>query len=234
MLAESAHQIHRRLGEKATVLDVGGGARPFPRADWVIDLVAYQDRGQLGWDGDRSAERFGELSWVQRDICDRRPWPFADRQFDFSICSHTLEDVRDPIWVCSELQRVSASGYIEVPSLQEELTYGLHGPWVGWSHHRWLVLVEPPRIEFLFKHHVVNRSGSHLPAGSVDDLETEQRVQTLWWEDRFEPSERIMLTAKELDGFLERTANENRPAATAKRREAGRLRGMLRGVRRRV
>lgn len=228
MLAESARQIHRRLKDDATVLDVGGGARPFPRADWVIDLISYADRGQLGWDGQRSAERFGERSWVQRDICERRPWPFANRQFDFSICSHTLEDVRDPIWVCSELQRVSAAGYIEVPSLQEELTYGLHGPWVGWSHHRWLVLVAPQRIEFLFKHHVVNRAGSHLPPGSLDGSEPERRVQTLWWDDRFEASERFMLTAQELDGFLVRTVSDNWPSRSARPRKAGRLRGALR------
>jgi hypothetical protein len=169
----------------------------------VIDLISYDDRGQLGWDGDRQAERFDPRSWVQRDICDREPWPFSDRQFDFSVCSHTLEDVRDPIWVCSELQRVSAAGYIEVPSVGEELTYGIHGPWVGWSHHRWLVLIEPQRIEFVFKHHVVNRSGSHLPAGSVDGLEAAQRVQTLWWQDPFDAAERFMLTAQELDQFLE-------------------------------
>lgn len=239
MLAASAQELYRRLGDGVSVLDVGGGARPFPRADCVIDLIAYEDRGQLGWDGDRSAERFSERSWVQRDICDRQPWPFADRQFDFSICSHTLEDVRDPIWVCSELQRVSTAGYIEVPSVQEELTYGLHGPWVGWSHHRWLVLVapgradvEPPRIEFLFKHHVVNRPGSHLPDGSLAGLPAEQRVQTLWWEDHFEAAERIMLTAQEVDGFLERMASE-RPGASLPSGSGATLARRLRAVVRR-
>src|SRR5438105_15001990 len=175
MLEANARRICERVGSDALVLDVGGGARPFPRADCVLDLMPYEARGQLGWAGHRDQERFGPRSWVQRDICDRDPWPFADRQFDFAICSHTLDDVRDPVWVASELQRVASAGYIEVPSLREELTYGIHGPWVGWSHHRWLVLVADRRIDFVFKHHVVNRRGSHLPAGAMDGASAEER-----------------------------------------------------------
>jgi Methyltransferase domain len=203
MLEDSASLITERVGDDALVLDVGGGARPFPRADWVIDALPYAGRGQLGSDGDRAGERFRADTWVQRDVCERAPWPFSDRQFDFVVCSHTLEDVRDPVWVCAELQRVSAAGYIEVPALREELTYGIQGPWVGWGHHRWLVIVDTDRIEFVFKHHVVNRDGSHLPAGAMDGVPPDERVQTLWWEGGFDARERLMWTAAELDGFLE-------------------------------
>lgn len=203
MLEESATEIENRVGPDALVLDVGGGARPFGRADWVLDAVAYDGRGQLGRTGGGSGERFGSETWVQRDMCEREPWPFEDRRFDFAVCSHTLEDVRDPVWVAAELQRVAAAGYIEVPSLREELTYGIQGPWVGWGHHRWLVSIDGDRIEFLFKHHVVNRRGSHLPAGSMDGIGPAERVQTLWWTDRFEARERFMWTAEELDAFLE-------------------------------
>ena len=220
MLEQSASLINERLGADALVLDVGGAARPLPRADWVLDLVSYDVRGQLGWIGDRRAERFTPETWVQRDICDREPWPFEDRQFDFAVCSHTLEDVRDPVWVAHELQRVATAGYIEVPSLREELTYGIQGPWVGWGHHHWLVLVGDDRIEFLFKHHVVNRRGSHLPPGSMENASPIERVQTLWWEGPFEARERFMLTAEELDGFLERAAGES---------SAGRNRRLVRG-----
>ena len=46
-----------------------------------------------------SDERFTADTWVVQDIC--TPWPFADGQFDFAVCSHTLEDVRDPVFVCN-------------------------------------------------------------------------------------------------------------------------------------
>jgi hypothetical protein len=211
MLEASAVLISDRLDPGALVLDVGGGLRPFARADWVLDALPYERRGELGWTGDPASERFGPNSWVQCDMCDRRPWPFADGKFDFVVCSHTLEDVRDPVWVASELQRVARSGYIEVPSLRQELTYGVQGPWVGWGHHRWLVLVGEGEIEFLFKHHVVNREGSHLPAGATAGLAEEALVQTLWWERRFAASERFLWSAEELDGFLEGFVARHRP-----------------------
>ncbi len=59
-----------------------------------------------------------------RDICDHEPYPFGDQEFDFVICSQTLEDVRDPIWVCSEINRIGKAGYIEVPSRLEEQSWG--------------------------------------------------------------------------------------------------------------
>jgi hypothetical protein len=226
MLEHSAKLIDERLGADALVLDVGGGARPFARADWVLDAMPYSSRGQLGWTGDQSGERFAPETWVQRDICDRKPWPFKKRQFDFAVCSHTLEDVRDPVWVAAELQRVAAAGYIEVPALREELTYGIQGPWVGWGHHRWLVSIEGRRIEFLFKHHVINRAGSHLPAGTTAAMRPEERVQTLWWEGSFEARERFMWTAEELDGFLEGVAGTPGPSSAQRlRRIVARLRG---------
>jgi hypothetical protein len=202
MLPRSVDRITSQLASEALVLDVGGGARPFPRADWILDLVSYEDRGRLGGGGDRRDERFTADTWVQRDICDRRPWPFADGQFEFAVCSHTLEDVRDPVWAAQELQRVAAAGYIEVPALREELTYGIQGPWVGWGHHHWLVLADGRGLEFLFKHHVVNRRGSHLPGGSVESLTAAERVQELWWQGSFPVAEHFMATPAELDQFL--------------------------------
>ena len=73
----------------------------------MIDLMPYATRGLYGPAAARP-ERFSEDTWVQQDICG--PWPFADDQFDFAVCAHTLEDVRDPIVVCDELSRVAQGG----------------------------------------------------------------------------------------------------------------------------
>jgi hypothetical protein len=95
------------------------------------------------------------------------------------------------------------------------------------------VLVQPQRVEFVFKHHVINRSGSHLPAGSLDGQEVEQRAQTLWWDDRFEAKERLMRTAQELDGFLQRMVSDSATSASSSGGAAA-LRDWLRGVLRRT
>jgi Methyltransferase domain len=192
------------------VLDVGGWGKPLARADWVLDLMPYETRGLYGRDG-AGPERFSAETWVQRDICAREPWPFADGQFDFAVCSHTLEDVRDPVWVCSELSRVARAGYVEVPAPVEELTWKVHGPWVGWSHHHWICLVRDGAIELVHKPHLLVRDGSHLPPGTAEALSDEERVQTLWWDGALPCRERWLLGEGELDALLEELLEPWRP-----------------------
>ncbi len=137
MLKASRERVEA-LPADARVLDVGGFAAPLHRADWVLDLMAWETRGLYGAT-DPALERFSAQTWVQRDICSREPWPFAEGAFDFAVCSHTLEDVRDPVWVCSELSRVARAGYVEVPSRLVEQSFGVQGGWVGWGQHHWLI-----------------------------------------------------------------------------------------------
>ena len=187
-----------RLGDGDLVLDVGGGFSPLARADWVLDLLPYEERRAV------EGERFTGDTWVERDACDREPWPFEDGRFDFVVCSHTLEDVRDPVWVCSELQRVAGAGYIEVPSRLEEQSWGVVGPWAGWSHHRWLVDVGAGSIQFVFKPHALHGDeGAHFPPGFHATLSAEERVRQLWWEGSFAARERVFTDSEELDAYLE-------------------------------
>lgn len=182
------------LGDGARVLDVGGWACPLSRADVVVDLMPYATRGLYGWNGDRDAERFGPDSWVQHDICGRAPFPFADDSFDLVVCSHTLEDIRDPVWVASELSRVGRAGYVEVPSRLEEQSWGVNGAWVGWSHHHWLIDVDQAAryVEFVFKPHGLHRPAPNpwtfSPAFAAN-LSPQERVSTLWWEGSFTAAE---------------------------------------------
>jgi SAM-dependent methyltransferase len=233
MLESSVRTILERVGPDDLVLDIGAWGRPLTRADWVMDLMPYETRGLYGRDGPLP-ERFSAETWVQRDICDREPWPFGDDQFDFVVCSHTLEDVRDPVWVCSEIARVGKAGYIEVPSRLEEQSYGFQGPWTGWGHHRWLIDVDGDRIDFVFKHAVVhNRDSDRFPPGFQEALSAEQRVLTLWWEGSFEARERVFTSAEELDpyvaGFVSRHRHDVAPArAGAARRVLEKLRRLRR------
>lgn len=202
MFEDSLRRISERLDDSARVLDVGGWARPLNRADWVLDLMPYDSRGMLGHDGE-GGERFSSDTWVERDICAREPWPFEDRSFDFAVCSHTLEDLRDPVWVCAELQRVARAGYIEVPSRLEEQSWNVQGPWVGWGHHHWLIDVEDDDITFVFKPHILGGiPGSAFPAGFADLLPAGDRRQMLWWEGRFGCRERLFYDPGELNAYL--------------------------------
>lgn len=224
MLPASLRRIEERLDPADVVLDVGGWAEPLPRADWVIDVMPYETRGLYGT-SDPELERFDERTWIQRDMCDREPFPFADAQIDFAVCSHTLEDVRDPIWVCRELSRVAKAGYIEVPSRLEEQSYGVHGPWVGWSHHRWLVDVTEDRLEFVSKPHALHgKREFQMPHERWLELSPEQRVEAFFWEAAFECSERIFLGPGEIDEYLASLVRPHRGGGRAERPGRGRWR----------
>ena len=202
MFEDNIPRILERLHADAAVLDVGAWGKPFRRADWVLDRMPYETRGLYGFAGD-GPERFSADTWVQRDICDRAPWPFADDQFDFAICSHTLEDVRDPVWVCHELSRVAKAGYLETPSRLEEQSFGIQGPWVGWGHHIWMTELVDGGVEFVLKHHVMHgRASDHFPAGFHDSLTPAEKVTALFWEGTFSADERVLGDAAELDAYL--------------------------------
>ncbi len=228
MLEAARQRLVESLDADAVVLDVGGWADPFPRADWVLDLMPYDTRGlyeREGWAKARNEpERFTRQTWLERDLCDREPFPFGDKEIDFAVCSHTLEDLRDPVWVCAELNRIAKSGYIEVPSRLEEQSWGVNGPLVGWAHHRWLVDVQEHGIEFVLKlHSLHSRPDHYFPSGFWEQLSEAERVQSLWWSGGFSYRERLILDVPESDSYLgDFVARElaDRPILAGSKRDA--------------
>jgi methyltransferase family protein len=230
VLPASRQRILDQVPDDAVVLDLGGWADPFERADWVIDVMPYDTRGlyqRRGWrEGAAGPERFTEATWVRRDLCAREPYPFADGQIDFVVCSHTLEDVRDPVWICSEMARVGKAGYVEVPSRLEEQSRGVYGrPYVGWDHHRWIIDIHDGHVEFTFKSHAIHTTpGASFPEGFWDGLTEDEKVQTLWWEGGFSAAERVLIDEDpHLVEFVSREL-ARRPAPPRRRGGRGRLR----------
>lgn len=225
MLDAASDKIAETIPDSALVLDVGAWHKPFARADWVLDLMPYETRG-----GRPEGERFSAETWIQIDICARERWPFDDGEFDFAVCSHTLEDVRDPVWVCSELDRVAKAGYIEVPSRLEEQTWGVNGEWVGWSHHHWLVDLADSRAEFTLKPHFLHgRPDLQISLETLRSLDPAARVTSMFWSDRLHSGERIHYQSGELEDYLREPILEAAlPTRTEERRSvASRIRAAL-------
>lgn len=143
-----AYDLLSRIPESARVLDIGGAEDVFPRADAVLDAVPYAARKRQCLP--EVPERFNAESWHVGDICDSKVWSkFGDKSFDFVLCSHTLEDVRDPIFVCSQILRCGRAGYIETPSrFRECAKSSATEVEAGWGHHRWILDVESDRLIF--------------------------------------------------------------------------------------
>jgi hypothetical protein len=212
MLTESLERLLGDLPDEARVMDIGGWAAPLNRADWVLDLMPYETRGRLppGSFGPRP-ERFGTDTWVQRDICDHEPYPFEDDYFDFAVCTYTLEDLRDPVWVCRETSRIAKAGLIEVPSLLDELSWRVPqysgGDWVGHDHHRWLCFTGENEIEFMHKPHSLHADRrARVPSRHAARLAHRQRAQVLWWRGDLRASERIVIGAFPMDELEERVS----------------------------
>jgi hypothetical protein len=158
----SLSDLLAELSDESLVLDVGGWAAPHPRADWVIDLGPYETRHyyeRVQGIEPVHPERFTRDTWVQHDICAPGPWPLDDGMFDVVVCIQTLEDVRDPIKVCAEMERVGRAGYIETPGAAIEVTRGVESPlWCGWRHHRWLVFGDDGGLVFFAKPHSIHHA----------------------------------------------------------------------------
>jgi len=164
---------------KGTILDVGGAA-PYFKASHIVDIQPYSAERLLAntWGMTRDNEPipgWSQNQYTQLDICGRAKWPFIDKHFDLGLCSHCLEDLRDPIPAVLEMQRVCKKTLIIAPSRLLEQIRGIDHPrFCGFAHHLWMVSLSGKRLIFRRKTSVLELPGAHLvcPIGKtlrVDD-----------------------------------------------------------------
>jgi len=208
IIKTTSEEIANSLPDSYKVLDIGGAVAPFQRADYMVDIVPFEE---ISWHQQRGVgtPRLTKSNHIQHDICSREPWPFEDKQFDFVFCSHVLEDIRDPLWVCSELIRVSKAGYIEIPSKLYEMTFGLEAKKLsGASHHRWLIDVSDNKIRFTFKYFYI-----HLPFINTNRKKLDQHhddmLLRIKWEGSFGFFENWLASGKDtFEYYLDRPITE--------------------------
>jgi len=61
VLEASSQRIVETLPDDALVLDIGGWAKPFPRADWVLDTFAKREEPEVAILVDDAADAVGSL-----------------------------------------------------------------------------------------------------------------------------------------------------------------------------
>jgi uncharacterized protein YbaR (Trm112 family) len=142
------------------VVDVGGGDKPHPRADIVVDKYV--------------ADNFERESGIALEkpivVADGEHLPFADDAFAYVIASHVLEHAIDPVRFASELSRIGEAGFVQVPSRLAELTF-------GWPFHPWLVEMEDGVLVFRA------RGDSAAPAGDFfHGMYQESPLMRAWFE----------------------------------------------------
>lgn len=114
-----------KINKSDYVLEVGPGSNPSRRANVLIEKFI-----------DDNHHRRGDLKIYHNQKllqADGEQLPFADKEFDYVICSHVLEHVDDPKKFVSEQSRVAKRGYMEAPSLIGEFLAPKES-------HRWVIL----------------------------------------------------------------------------------------------
>ena len=130
-------RAHKAKELRFRVVDIGGAGNP-----WTASIVdAYADLRQVSG-----------AQTIMGDINDPETWQrIRSEKFDFCICSHTLEDLRDPLFVLSELQRSFRHGYIAVPNKHVEFSHIQSLHYVGYGHHRWIFTLTPTELRVIAK-----------------------------------------------------------------------------------
>lgn len=136
--------LWQKTQQKPKVLDIGAGGDP-----WALEYITAVVDPYIPADTKKIFDAKGITSF---EFSAENPlnWgPIFDYiakngEFDFVICSHTLEDINYPEAVCSLINRVGSSGYIAVPSKYAELTAFecILQRYKGYHHHRWIYQVK--------------------------------------------------------------------------------------------
>jgi SAM-dependent methyltransferase len=159
------------------VLDVGSGDKPHWRGDVLLDRFPGVEHG-----GQRSGASAARVDRPLFDA-DAADMPFADKVFDYAICSHVLEHVEHPDAVVAELTRVAKAGYIEVPEAASAKI-------VDFPSHLWWVTLEQGVLVFTAKSaayfdpdidRYLTDSGMRQPLADLLDKHLDHRVIELWW-----------------------------------------------------
>jgi len=145
-------------------LDVGGGSAPYCGSSHIIDIQPYNKNRLLtnAWGTKPPEIDWQPENYTEIDICSKKTWPFDDKEFDLGLCSHTLEDIRDPISPLMEMMRVSKKILVICPSRLVEQTMGFdHPAYTGYFHHRWMVSFSETQALFQRKTGLLQLKGAH-------------------------------------------------------------------------
>ncbi len=147
-----------------TVIDVGGSAGGWshPVADWIVDVNPVDTTNCFKVNLNRHDDWQNVLDYVAEH-----------GKFSFAICSHTLEDIANPMLVMEMLPKIAEEGHIAVPSKYRELANVESHNFRGYMHHRWIYNIRPeepnlfvgfPKLSFIERytrlHSLANTSDS--------------------------------------------------------------------------
>lgn len=142
--------IEKKRNGNFKVVDVGGSLSGWS-SNYVDCIIDFNDATD------------SKIQHFKCDITHADSWKDilqyveTNGKFDFCICTHTLEDIMNPVFVSEQIQKIAREGYIAVPSKYRELSRFENGnsSYRGYIHHRWVfdyadnIFIGYPKINYL-------------------------------------------------------------------------------------
>jgi hypothetical protein len=158
---------------KFTVVDVGGTAGGWSKdvVDAIVDFNPIESNSSI---------RFFKCDITDIDSYhELNEYVEKNGKFDFCICSHTLEDIINPVFVTKQLAKLANGGFIAFPSKYRECAR-FEGNYRGYIHHRWIFDVEGQSIMAYPK---VNFIENDPFFDSIADLDENRKDLSFFWKN---------------------------------------------------
>jgi hypothetical protein len=122
------------------IIDIGGGKEKhvknkFDFIDAYADLIKVNHKNIKHFNGDLNSESIWEE--IKNDVKDYG-------KYDYCICTHTLEDLRNAPFVANQIGEIAKGGFLSVPSKYQEFTR--MGEDRGYAHHNWIFSVNDNKL----------------------------------------------------------------------------------------
>src|SRR3989344_2135249 len=151
-----------KIRPKDKVLDIGGSMRQRDdiRVDTLVDIIAPEEAPY-------GPSKLRAKNFVRLDVT-RDKLPFGDKEFDFCLCSHTLEDLTNPFLVIEEMGRVAKRGLIVTPSMGADMVFSRINftDWLtgarrvpGLGHHKWFFSNKSGKMMIIPKNYPILYTG---------------------------------------------------------------------------
>ena len=144
---QAVGDLKQDRGDKFTLIDVGASHNPFDRTylTHTFDILPSQMEVVHQFIGNMN--RYQDWKPLLDYVAEHGKFTFAN-------CTHTLEDLANPMLALEMLPLIAEQGFLAMPSKYNELQKR-EGPFRGTMHHRWIwnneggMLVAYPKISIV-------------------------------------------------------------------------------------
>lgn len=170
--------LTKKSSGKFNVIDVGGSVCGWssPYIDAVVDFNDLYDNSV-------------NIKHFKCDITHPDSWSellnYVEKngKFDFCICTHTLEDIMNPVYVSEQICKISKEGYISFPSKFRELSR-FEGNYRGYIHHRWIFKVK--NNSEIVAYPKINLIENNINFDKIANLAENIKDLSFYWKDTIE------------------------------------------------